>query len=483
MHRIMKKTYLFCLAALTLGLTACENYFDEKYLDNGKQTITVVETHEYTLQSADYTSIANNKTNKAYAQSLDSVPGSEINQLALEQVGKNGYFNEIATADLYVPAFIYNKYPQLDPGSIFNVTYRTYEGTPSYLDPFNQVEQYKLTSADYKTIWGNSDTKYLTPATLSRIGEALPWYPDDIEEDVILGVVYEFSSKEPEEGGAAEETVEVIYVFNGASWKPFVSTNPLILLLPKEANGQAEKWLGLTYPLAEKDQTVALMTYNSKRKLYDAIEYVCDGDAWAANTGIIEETMSFALNQGWAANLSTYYKQAVAGDGNKGKIVTQDFDLEDGITYIWMFDNTYGMKGTAYKSGPHYGEGWFVTPVIKLKNSKQPALSFDMAMNYGPTEADGRYEQATVWVSTDYVDDVRTATWTQLPWKKLDAETNTGFPDANSWTFYNSGRMDLSAWNNEKIVIGFRYKSLPGQTCSTWEVKNILVSEPEEGEK
>jgi len=477
------KKYLFCLAALTLGLTACENYFDEKYLDNGDPTISVVETHEYTLLSSDYTSIANNSTNKAYAQKMDSVPGSQINQQALEMVGKNGYFNEIATADQYVPAFIYGKYPQLDPGSIFKVTYRVFEGTPAYLEPYSAAEQYKLTAADYKTIWDNTDTKYLTPATLSRIGEVLPWYPDDIEEDVILGVVYDFSSKEPEEGGAVEETREVIYIFDGDSWKTFVSTDPLIILLPKEANGQAAKWLATTYPYAVKDQTAGLMTYNSSRKRYDATEYVFNGEEWIANTGVIEETMSFALAQGWAANLSTYYKQAVAGDGNKGKIVTQDFDLQDGITYIWAFDNTYGMKGTAYKSGPHYGEGWFVTPAIKLKNATQPALSFDMAMNYGPTVEDGRYEQATVWVSTDYVDDVRTATWTQLPWNMYDEKTNTGFPDANSWTFYNSGRMDLSAWNDQKIVIGFRYKSLPGQTCSTWEVKNILVNEPEEGEK
>ena len=478
--KVMKTIQYISILLAATTLAACENYFDEKYLGNGNQPITVVETHEYTLAAADYTSIANNKTNKAFAQSLDSIPGSQTNQLALEQVGKNGCFNEVATADLYVPAFIYNKYPQLNVGSIFNVTYLFDEGLPSYLAKYNKVEQYTLNTADYKAIWGAVDAKYLTPATMSKLVDVLPWYPDDIEEDVILGVVYDYSSKEPDEGGAKEKTVEVIYIFNGISWKPFVSTDPAIYLLPKEANGQAIKWLTNTYPYAVEDQTVVLMTYNSKRKLYDAIEYKFNGTEWVASTGIIEETMSFALSEGWAANLSTYYKQAVAGDGNMGKITTQDFSLQDGITYIWMFDNLYGMKGTAYKSGPHYGEGWFVTPVIKLKNSKQPALSFDMAMNYGPTPEDGRYQQASVWVSTDYVDDVCTATWTQLPWNMFDAETGIGFPDANSWTFYNSGRMDLSAWNNQKIVIGFRYKSEPSQTCSTWEVKNILVSEPEE---
>ena len=480
MYRIMKK-YLFCLATLALGLTACENYFDEKYMDNGDPQISVVKTYDYTLAPEDYKTIADNKENKAYAARIDSAQGKEVNAAALARVGTDRCFNELATADMYVPAFIYSKYPQLDPGSIFNVTYLTDDGKPAYLDIYNKAQQKKLAFADYKDIWGNSETPYITPATIAKIVDVLPWYPDDIDEKIVLGVVYDYSSKEPSEGGAVEETREELYIFDGA-WKPFVTdNNPPILLLPKEANGQTEKWLVNTYPYAVADDVVVLVTYNSKTKLYETVEWIFDGTTWNANVGINEETMSFVLSSGWAANLSTYYRQAVAGDGNQGKIVTQHFDLEDGISYIWLFDNLYGMKGTAYKGGPHYGEGWFVTPKIRLKNSTAPALSFDMAMNYGPVPEDGRYEQATVWVSTDYTDDVKTATWTQLPWNEFDG--TTGFPDANSWTFYPSGRMDLSAWNGQTIYIGFRYKSLPGQTCSTWEVKNILVNEPEETEE
>ena len=161
-----------------------------------------------------------------------------------------------------------------------------------------------------------------------------------------------------------------------------------------------------------------------------------------------------------------------------GKLTLEHYDLEDGITYIWAFNNTYGMKASAYYSGPHYGEGWCITPKIKLKNSTEPALSFDQAINYGPTD-ETRMTQLTVWVSTDYSGNAHEATWVQLPWNAWDTEKGIGFPDANSWTFYNSGRMDLSAWNGQTIYIGFRYKSEPGQTCSTWEVKNILVNEPE----
>lgn len=440
------KKYIFYFAALALGLTACENYFDEKYMDNGDPQTTLVKTYDYTLAASDYKTIADNKTNKAYAVYMDSIKGLKNRyQKALENVGKNGYFNNNASADMYAPAFIYSKYPQLDPGSIFNVTYLADDGLPAYLLPYNEAVQIIVEVADESEIIGK-----------------LP----QPEEGQVIGVVYGEN--------------EVLYRSeDGYTWAPAALPENMYLL-PAEANGQVEKWLLNSFPYAVTDQIVAVIRYDSAAKHYIAYEYTFDGKAWTAYTGIVEETMSFLLGSAWTANLSTYYSQAVAGDGNMGKIVTQDFDMEDGITYIWNFDNLYGMKGTAYKSGPHYGEGWFVTPKIKLKNSVAPALSFDMAMNYGPLPEDGRYEQASVWVSTDYTDDVTKATWTQLEWNMFDETTNTGFPDANSWTFYNSGRMDLSAWNGQTIYIGFRYKSLPGQTCSTWEVKNILVNEPEE---
>lgn len=324
----MKKILNIALLAAAVVFAGCENYFDEKYLDNGKKPYKEVKTINYELIETDYVTIAANKTNKAYAEELDAETGDSTNIKALAEVGTSHYFNDIATPDKYLPIFIYNKYPHFDKGSVFNATY-------------------------------------------------LAWNSDEGEVEVA-------------------------------------------------------------------------------------------------------KTSFTLLEEGWVASLSTYYKQAVAGDGSQGDLVIQDFDMEDGITYIWTFDNTYGMKGTAYKSGPHYGEGWVVTPAISLKRSVAPALSFDMAMNYGPLPEDGRYEQFTVWVSTDYVDDVRTATWTQLEWNMFDDETGTGFPEGNSWTFYNTGRMDLSPWNDQEIYIGFRYKSVKDQTCSTSEFKNILISEPKE---
>ena len=468
----MKKTYLFCLASLALGLTACDNYFDEKYMDNGDPQMSVVETVDYTLTSDDYKTIADNKVNKKYAANLDSINETDLYSTALAAVGEKRCFNDMASADMYVPAFIYNKYPQYDAGSICNITYLTDEGEPAYLELFNQTIQYELKSKDYKAIYGD-ETNYLTPANEDQVTLFLPM----VDDDYLCGAKYNFA----EAAGAPVSVKEVLYLYkDGVVWEVYNSAEVNAQILPASANGQAEKWLKNTYHYAVTDQVVVLMTYNKNTKFYEATEYVFDGEAWNETTGIVEETMSFALSEGWAANLSTYYRQAVAGEGNLGKIQLFHYDLEDGISYIWRFDNLYGMRGSAYVGGPHYGEGWFVTPKIKLKNATSPALSFDHALNYGPTD-ETREQQVTVWVSTDFTDDARSATWTQLPWNEWNGET--GVPDANSWTYYNSGRMDLSEWNNQTIYIGFRYKTEAGQTCPTWEVKNLLVNEPEESEE
>lgn len=192
----MKKKYILG-AALVLGTlslcTSCDNYFDEKYLDNGDPQHSLVKTYDYVLTDADYKIIADNKTNKAYAASLDEEKATgELNQSALALVGESRCFNDVASADMYVPAFIYSKYPHLDPGSTFNVTYRTDEGQPAYLDFYNRTPQYALTYADYKAVWGDLDHPYLTPSNEAQLTDFLPM----VEDDYLVGVKYAFAQTE-----------------------------------------------------------------------------------------------------------------------------------------------------------------------------------------------------------------------------------------------------------------------------------------------
>ena len=73
--------------------------------------------------------------------------------------------------------------------------------------------------------------------------------------------------------------------------------------------------------------------------------------------------------------------------------------------------------------------------------------------------------------------DVTTCDWKEIPYNEKDSEGNELYPTNNSWTFVNTGDMDLSQYVGQDIVLGFRYKTLEGQSNATWEIKNLLVHE------
>lgn len=471
----MKAKYILSLVALAFGLTACENYFDEKYLDNGDPQYTHTPTVLYTLSNADYKTIANNKTNIELAASMDTIPGDSTHQKALAQLSKTLYFDSIITPSKFLPAFLHNKYLQFDEGAVAKVTYNMFDGLPEYLDIFNQTIRYELKSSNYKTVWnGDTDKKYLTAANEAQVTQFLP----QVEDDYFVGVKYAYA----ENIGDPIVDKEVLYIYkDGYLWQIYSSSTKPTFILPSYTNGDVLKYLANEYPYATTKDSVIVLQYNSKTKLYAATEYYFDGVAFVENNGISEEHMSFGLSaEGWK-ELPIYYRQALAGDADQGEIVTQDFDLEEGITYIWTFDTRYGMKATSfYSSANHAGEGWCVLPAISLKKAVKPALSFDHAVNYIGNLGDTVFTQLSVWVSTDYnpeAPDVRNATWTQLPWNKNEDGTYV-FPEGTNWVYVNSGFMDLSEWKNQTIYIGFRYLCAPNQKSTTWEIKNILVNEP-----
>ena len=467
----MKAKYIL-VAALAFGLTACENYFDEKYMDNGDPQYTHNPTVIYTLTDADYKTVATNKANIALAASMD-VEGDSTYQKALAQLSKTHYFDSLITPSKFLPAFLHNKYLQFDEGAVAKITYNYFDGTPEWLDLFNQTIRYELKAKDYKTVWGVDDKRYLTPANEAQVTNFLPM----IEDNYFLGAKYSFAEYE----GAPVHTKEVLYIYkDGVTWQIY-SNDPVAYILQEETHGQVLNFLHNTYPYAIEGDSAIILQYNSKTKLYAATEYKHDGVEFVTIDGISEEHMSFGLSsEGWK-ELPIYYRQALAGDADQGEIVTQDFDMEEGITYIWAFDTKYGMKATSFYSGAnHAGEGWCILPGITLKKAVKPALSFDQAVNYVGNLGDTVYTQLSVWVSTDYDPenpDVRNATWTQLPWNKNEDGTYV-FPEGVNWVYVNSGYMDLSQWNNETIYIGFRYLCAPNQKSTTWEIKNILVNEP-----
>jgi hypothetical protein len=288
-------------------------------------------------------------------------------------------------------------------------------------------------------------------------------------------------------------TNAALYQFNGTAWTRFtVDEATVYTFQPSDytvfsstatyvssPSTQLPIWLSATYPYAEEGQRVA-MAYKISSSKAEASVYEYTAEGWAKATSYTAETIVISRDNGvFTAKLSVYYNKALLGD--PGDFTTQDITL-DGLNYIWSNTNNYGWKASGfYQSANHTTESWLVSPAMNFKKAEAPYLVFDHVFRYLASGDAAEFNQRLgVFVSTDYAGDVTSCSWTQVPL------TDESMPSNQDWTFVTTQPVDLSAFIGGYCWIAFRYTSsndVDGYTASaTWEVKNVLVREPETAE-
>lgn len=139
---------------------------------------------------------------------------------------------------------------------------------------------------------------------------------------------------------------------------------------------------------------------------------------------------------------------------------------------IWEWGNFDGGCAviSGFDGGTSYAnEDWLVSPEIDLASRANVNLTIREAINFITS-----YDDMKVLISTDY-DGVSLPTesgsWTRL----------TGFdrPAGNSWTFSESGYIDISQYDGQKIHIGLKYTSSTTKSA-TWEVGAVRLTEVNE---
>lgn len=597
MHIIMKAKYI--LLSIVVVMASCTNYFDEHFMGNKDPQVTDIRTDmSYTLTDDDYTRIASYPENIAKAIALD--PNDSTGLQELKAIGKEKTFTETASADMYVPALMAEKFPYLDNGTTCDVLYTMREGKSNRVKEFDGAQGFALTTDDYETIWQKRGADYLTPATepgipdflatklasakegqiallsyyfcedepdSTELSDFLPYaltlsellaFPDEKRHEIsgyvgeikssisgrfymvdgetsiyVYGLTDEDGNKvwkdkniqtgdaitlvgrySTENGGpqildavyvshtpanpagvpkrapqARKLTmVNTLYQLKDGIWVPY--ENELLkaaIALPQHIYEMAGvtsitdmdiilKYLQSTYPYAA-DKEIYLVAYMGKNGA-TADEWVVNGTEFVLTTGYVEETMSFEVkDRQWIANTSTYLQSKFVGEG-PGKFTIHHV-LLDGLNYIWRYQAAYGMTASAYVSGTnHRVEDWLISPVVRLKKSVKPQLTFDQAVRYGNTTDNPKW--LTVWITDNFTGDVTTTEWKQLPW-------NAELPDGSNWVFQSSGIFDLSEYNNKPVVLGFRYNTnidgIDVPSAPTWEIQNLLVAEPAEPEE
>ena len=601
---IMKKNTYFlclvsrfsCLVSCLLFLASCEEW-SMKQIENQLQTtdlsIQDARSFVYDMAASDYAIVADNKANIALALSLDE---DSTAYKALQQIKTDKCFSDEASADMYVPAFLKNLYPQLSVGAQAVVNYTQMSGKSTYQKPFATASAYTLTEDDYKAIWGGRGAAYIAPKAVENIPAFLASKFPTATEGKIMVLTYEYSEQEPDTiypplpyvctvaqlleakekvehqitgtVGTVRSTisgrfylvddngVDSIYVYGltdeegNKVWKDkglkegdlitvkgkyndeaaepqlknaiYVDHTPAnaprraaknettttkttiyqlingvwtaytndqvkgVVILPQEVydalgstsvkdpQATIDIFLRNRYPYAKMDDDYFVVYVNASGAT-TGDDFIYDGTHFVLKSGLTAETMNFLLKQdkGWVADISTFLNEPFIGHG-QGDFVLQNVLLTGGLNYVWKYDASYGMKASAYyQSTNNPSEAWLVSPAIRLKKAKNPALIFDMTQKYAGNFA----EECKVFVSTDYEGDVTTCTWTQLPY--LTNEDGTlNVPDGSSWTFQSSGEMPLTDYIEKTIWIGFRYTSNESHSA-TWEIKNFLVHEIE----
>lgn len=191
-------------------------------------------------------------------------------------------------------------------------------------------------------------------------------------------------------------------------------------------------------PAGTYDVTAAISAYNGTIQVLP-IEYVSNGGT------VTPPETNVSIYTGLVDNADDWmFENVQVPDGN----------------YVWAFAGSYGLKGTGYFGGAaHDTKAWAISPVIDLAGYENVNLNFEQAAHYYGDQ-DTFVAMSTMWIRE-----------AEGEWEDLDVQN---LPEGNSWTYVNTGNIDLSAFTGKKIQVGFYYTSTEAK-AGTWEIRNFYV--------
>ncbi len=190
------------------------------------------------------------------------------------------------------------------------------------------------------------------------------------------------------------------------------------------------------------------------KKIKIALKYVSTATkagTWELKNFIVkkgeaEKTPDMIYSETFAASLGLFNPISVSGDQK------------------WYVTNGYAYM-TGYVTPSNFANvDWLISPEIDLTAETAANFSFDHVTRYFGNLT----TEATVWISSDYVDKTRpdSVTWTQV--------VTSPFVDLGTWTFNSSQKISLTSYCGKKVHIAFKYISTASKAGS-WEIKNFRV--------
>lgn len=306
------------------------------------------------------------------------------------------------------------------------------ENGKQYTAPFTQGDM-SVTFAG-----GNNDGKYYTTGSgIRTYGEGTITVASSKN---IVKIEFTFDTTETKDGDNT-----VTYLPNEATFDS---------VTPGSYDLTTQTWTGSATSVVLKRKTGTGHWRLQKVKVY----YEGGGDSGGSGGG---SEQGGGGGQSGDTVKSLPYSQDFKASG-QGDFTIDNKTLPEALTYVWSYDNRYGMKASAYNQQAYASESWLVSPVVNLASAQHPVLTFRHAVNQFES-IDKAKEEATVWVREE------NGTWTQL--------TGVSYPASMSWSFVDSGEIDLSGYKGKKIQVAFKYVSTATK-AGTWEVDKFSIAEP-----
>ena len=358
----MKKhfKYTILLAGCAAMLASCdENEWNDK-LDGFEvpPVFSSSETFSYTLTAADYSTIANSKTNKAIAEAK-----GEAAVTALAAVGTNACFASAEDAREYIPALLsLSSFPYFTAENV-KITYDlTDNQLPEVLAISAGVKTYDISKADYQSLWGSNEDFIMgfAPAT-GKPAEILPKllakkYPDATTGEYAV-VNYNYTDENPD-FNAGTTYFEETFASNPEEFK---AEN---ILLPE---GYDNIWTYDSYGY------VKVTSYLDKKNLAS--------DSWFVSPEIelpADANASLSFDQAWRyfSDVETAKKEfsvgvRIVGESTWNILTPEAFPTNTN----WTFVNSGAMSladfnGKKIQIGFHYTSTGTSSGTAEIKNVK-----------------------------------------------------------------------------------------------------------------
>lgn len=149
-------------------------------------------------------------------------------------------------------------------------------------------------------------------------------------------------------------------------------------------------------------------------------------------------------------------------DASKGDWTIEDVTLPSASNYVWSWKTYNGLhyiNGSAFINNTSYAAVSYIwSPEVSFDEIKGATLSFDHAAKF----------QTNLKSKCMFV--VRDADTGEITTEEIPS-----WPAPGSWTFSNSGNIDLSRYAGKNIQVGFKYEST-SSAADTWEIRNVTLT-------